>query len=182
MSYENDLNYPVYVSDQKCENCMDLLSISNESKSYYVYIKDFIRFMCNKTKSKNKNYFCKCCLPCFSCEKILIEHKKICLVVNCKQTVKLKSGSVRLKSYFQQLAVPFEIYADFECLLKGVQSSKKIIVHTLKNIKIIFLVVLLVKLFVLIIKSVKKMCFLGERMQFIDSLKQFMKSIIILKK
>ena len=48
--YKNDLTYPLCVSDQKFENCMDLLLILNENKSLYVYIKDFNRFMCNKTK------------------------------------------------------------------------------------------------------------------------------------
>ena len=47
------------------------------------------------------------------------------MIINGKQSVKLKSGSIRLKSYFKQLAVPIKIYADFECLLKGVQSSDK---------------------------------------------------------
>ena len=31
--------------------------ITNENKSHYVYIKDFNRFMCNKTKNKNKKHF-----------------------------------------------------------------------------------------------------------------------------
>ena len=66
--YKNDLTYHVYVSDQKFENCIDLLLISNENKSYYVYIKDFNRFMCNKTKNKNKKYFCRCGLQCFGSE------------------------------------------------------------------------------------------------------------------
>ena len=48
--YENKLTYPVYVSDQEFKNCMDFLLISNENKSHYVYIKDFNRFICNKTK------------------------------------------------------------------------------------------------------------------------------------
>ena len=43
--YENNLTYPLYVSDQKFENCMDLLLKSNENKSHSVYIKDFNRFM-----------------------------------------------------------------------------------------------------------------------------------------
>ena len=30
--YENNLTYPVYVSDQKFENCMDLLLITDEKK------------------------------------------------------------------------------------------------------------------------------------------------------
>ena len=70
--YENNLAYPLYLSHQKFHNSMDLLLISDENKPHYVYIKDFNRFMCNKTKDKNKKYFCKCCLQCLSSEKILI--------------------------------------------------------------------------------------------------------------
>ena len=51
--YKNGLTYPAYVSDQKFHNSMDLLLISNENGFHYVYIKDFNRFMCNKTKNKN---------------------------------------------------------------------------------------------------------------------------------
>ena len=40
-------------------------------------------------------------------------------------SVKLKSGSISFKNYFKQLPVPFKIYADFECILKEVKSSKK---------------------------------------------------------
>ena len=83
--YENNLTYPVYLSDQKFHNSMDLLLITNENKSRYVYIKDFNRFMCNKTKNKNKKYFWKCCLHCYSSETFLIEHKENCLIINGKQ-------------------------------------------------------------------------------------------------
>ena len=93
------MTYPVYVSDQKFENCMDLLLISNKNKSHYVYIKDLNRFMCNKTKNKNKKYFCKCCLQCFSSDNVLIKHKENCLIVTGKQRVKLKSGSIRFKIF-----------------------------------------------------------------------------------
>ena len=56
---------------------MDVLLTSNENMSYYVYIKDFNRFMYNKTKNENKKCFCRCCLQCFSSEKVLIYIKKI---------------------------------------------------------------------------------------------------------
>ena len=123
--YENGLTYPVYVSDQKFHNSMDLLLISNENKSHYVYIKDFIRFMCNKTKNKIKKHFCKCSLRCFGREKVLIEHKETCVIINGKQSVKLKSGSIIFERFIKQLLVPFKIYADFECILKGVKSRDK---------------------------------------------------------
>ena len=54
------MNYPVHISDQKCENSIDLLLILDEYKSHYVvYINDFDRFMFHKTKNKNKNTFAK---------------------------------------------------------------------------------------------------------------------------
>ena len=48
--YENKLTFPIYISDQKFENSMDLLFIIDENKSHYVCIKDFERFMFHKTK------------------------------------------------------------------------------------------------------------------------------------
>ena len=104
---------------------MNLLLITDENKSHYVYVKDFNRVMCNETKNKNKKYFCRYCLQCFSSEKRLIEHKGNCLIINGKQNVKLKSRSISFKNYFKQLPVPFKVYADFECILKGVKSSDK---------------------------------------------------------
>ena len=45
-----------------------------------------------KQKTKTKKYFYKYCLQCFSNERILVEHKEICLKINGQHTVKLKSG------------------------------------------------------------------------------------------
>ena len=66
--------FPIYISDQKFEDSMDLLLLI-DNKSYYVYIKDFDRFMFHKTKNKNKKWFCKSCLQCFSSKNVLITHK-----------------------------------------------------------------------------------------------------------
>ena len=41
--------------------------------------------------------------------------------MNGKETVKLRSGSIKFKNYFKQLAALLEIYANFEFLLKGVR-------------------------------------------------------------
>ena len=59
--YENKLTFPIYASDQKFENLIDLLLVTDENKSHYVYIKDYDRFMFHKTKNKSKKYFCKSC-------------------------------------------------------------------------------------------------------------------------
>ena len=49
--YENGLVFPVYISDQRFEDSMDFLLLINDDKSYYVYIKDFDRFLFHKTKN-----------------------------------------------------------------------------------------------------------------------------------
>ena len=64
--YENGLVFPIYISDQKFEDSMDLLLLIDDDKSHYVYIKDFNTFMFHKTKNKNKKWFCRSCLQCFS--------------------------------------------------------------------------------------------------------------------
>ena len=78
--------------------------------------------MFQKTKNKDKRYFCKCCLQCFSSRKILSEHKEICLSINGAQFVRLEKGTTKFKNYFKQIPVPFKIYADFESNLKSVES------------------------------------------------------------
>ena len=75
--YGNGLTYPVYLSDQKFEDFMNFLLMTDENKSHYVYIKDFNRFMCNKTKNENKKYFFKCCLQCFSSEKVVRTQREL---------------------------------------------------------------------------------------------------------
>ena len=100
---------------------MNLLLLIKDNKSHYVYIKDFNRFMFHKTKNKNKKWFCKSCLQCFSGEKVLIKHKEDCLNINGVQSVKVEEGIIKFENYFKQLPVPFKIYADFECNLKNVE-------------------------------------------------------------
>ena len=83
--YKDKIIYPVYLSDQSSDDVLNLLLISN----HYVYLKHFNRLMFNKNKCKNKKWFCKSCLCCFSSEKVLLEHKRYCLLINGGQSVKL---------------------------------------------------------------------------------------------
>ena len=51
------LVFPIYVSDKKYEDSMDLLLLIDDDKSHYAYIKDIDRSMFHKTKNKTKNGF-----------------------------------------------------------------------------------------------------------------------------
>ena len=132
-----------------------------------------------KTKNKNKKWFCKSCLQCFSSENVLIKHKENCLSINGKQSVKLEKGIIEFENYSKQIPVPFKIYADFECNLKSVKSYEG---SYTKNIKIPFLVVLITKLFVLMIGLLSQLLFIEEKMQLMNLLKEFLRSINTAKK
>ena len=66
---------------------------------------------------------------------MLAKHEEVCLIINGAQSV---------RKTFKQIPVPFKTYADFKGNLKKVV---KVLIQ--KNIKIVFLVVLLTNLFVL---------------------------------
>ena len=95
--YENKLTFPIYVSNQKFENSMDVLLVIYENKSHYVYLKDFNRVIFHKTKSKSKKYFCKSCLQGFSFKNVLTKLKEVCLRINGAQFVRLEKGKIELK-------------------------------------------------------------------------------------
>ena len=141
--YENVLVFSIYLPDPKLEDSVDLLLLIDDEKSNYVYIKDFERFMFHKTRNKNKKWFCKSCLQCFSNENVLTKHKEVSLIINGKQSLKLGKGIIEFENYFKEIPVPFKIYADFECNLKGAESYEG---SYTKNIKNSFLVVWLTKL------------------------------------
>ena len=50
--YENELIFPIYISDQNFEDSMNLLLFIDNDKLHYVYIKDFNRFMFHRAKNK----------------------------------------------------------------------------------------------------------------------------------
>ena len=136
--------------------------------------------MFHKTKNKNIKWFCKSCLQCFSRENVLIKHKEDCLSNNGVQLYKKKEeGIIEFKNYFKQIPVPFKIYTDFECNLRGVESYEG---SYTKKYKITFLVVLLIKLFVLMIGLLSQLLFLEVKMLLMNLLKQFLKSMSTAKK
>ena len=78
--------------------------------------------MFHTTKNKNKKYFCKSCLQCFSGKNLLTEHKEVSLSINGVHSVRLEKGTINFKNYFKQIPVPFKSYDDFQCSLKVVES------------------------------------------------------------
>ena len=118
--YENELVFPIFISEQRFEDSMDLLLLFEDHKSHYVHINNFNTFMFHKTRNKNKKEFCKSCLQCFSSKNILIKHKEDCLSINGKHR-DVEEGIIKFEDYSRQLPVPFKIYADFEWNLQDIE-------------------------------------------------------------
>ena len=73
--YEEKQPYPIYISNEKYEDHMELLLITKDENKHYVLIKDFNKFMYQQTKHKERKHFCMHCLQCFSSERVLNNHK-----------------------------------------------------------------------------------------------------------
>ena len=120
--YEEKQKFPIYISQEKFQDHMELLLINKDEKNHYVLIKNFNKFMFNQTKNNCKKYFCMYCLQCFSREDVLNEHIDNCLSINGKQAIKMpkKGQHVNFRNYHKQIPAPFVIYADFEAITEKV--------------------------------------------------------------
>ena len=125
--YEDKQPYPIYASKEKYEDHMELLLVTKDENKHYVLIKDFNKFMYNQTKHKERKHFCMYCLQCFSSERVLNNHKDICIQVNGEQAIKMPdkdNNILKFNNFHKQQPVPFVIYADFEAITEKIQGCQ----------------------------------------------------------
>ena len=126
--YEDKQPYPIYVSKEKYKDHMELLMITENENKHYVLIKDFNKFMYNQTKHEHRKHFCMCCLQCFSSERVLSNHKDICIQVNGTQAIKMPDKDnkiLKFNNFHKQQPVPFVIYADFEAITEKIHGCQQ---------------------------------------------------------
>ena len=90
--------FPLYVSKKPNEQALNVLLISNEEKSHYVFIKDFNRLMHSKTEHKEKKHFCMSCLQNCTTKEILNSPRERCLLINDTQALKYETGTIKFKT------------------------------------------------------------------------------------
>ena len=98
-----------------------------------------------KQRIKTKNTFAKVVYSIVVVKMCWQKHKEDCLSINGTQSVRLEKGTIEFNNYSP---VPFKMYVDFECNLKGAEIYEG---FYSKNIKVAFLLVLLTRLFLLMI-------------------------------
>ena len=103
-SYENKV-YPLYISKKSYDQTLNLLLITEKSKSQYVFIKDFNRLMFSRTKHKDKEHHCMSRLQNFTTEEILSNHKKQCLLINSCQAANYKLGTIKFTNNNKKMPI-----------------------------------------------------------------------------
>ena len=130
---ENEKIYPLQISkftkmkkeDERKHNIV-LLLIKDEDNSHYCLVKNLSALLTSQVnKRKIKFYFCLNCLNGYDTPEKLDYHKEYC---NEKESVKIIMPSegtyLKFENYRYSERAPFAIYADFESLLKPLDTCE----------------------------------------------------------
>src|SRR6218665_1378313 len=125
--YEKVL-FPMNVSKQHDDRVpvVDLLLISNGNAKHYCLIKNFNRLMPVKTENSHHSvHYCKRCLIGYRDIDSLKKHSVFCSQMEA-QRIELPDPRTILsfKNYNRSLRVPFTVYADFESIIKPIDTCQ----------------------------------------------------------
>ena len=123
--YEEGQTYPIRISKEKFDSCLNLLLITKGEVQHYCLIKDFNKFMHNQTNHDGRKHFCMYCLQCLSSKEHLEKHKVVCIEINGEQSIEMpgEGSTIEYQNYRKQLPAPFVIYADFEAITEKVSEK-----------------------------------------------------------
>ena len=115
-----------YAMKNKRKHNIVLLLIKDGDNSHYCYVKNESALLASQVNShKGKLYFCLNCLNAFDTPEKLDKHKEYC---GEEESVKINMPPpetyIKFKNYLYSERAPFVIYADFESLLKPLETCK----------------------------------------------------------
>ena len=120
--------YPLRISkkENKRKHNIVLLLIKDGDKSHYCLAKNLSALLSSQvSKHKSKLYFCLNCLNGFDTMEKLEKHKEYC---DEEESIKInmpKPGTyIKFLNFLHSEKAPFAIYADFESLLKPLDTCK----------------------------------------------------------
>ena len=110
--------YPLRISkhNHKRKSTVNLLSISDDTKQHYCWIKDISKLVSLQTsKDGHVIHVCFRCLNTFKTEKSLASHHEYCKSHKGSKIELPKDGTkIYFKNPNRSMQVPFIVYADFE--------------------------------------------------------------------
>ena len=125
--------YPLRISeftkkkkeDERKHNIV-LLLIKNRDNSHYCYVKNLSALLSSQVNNhKSKLYFCLNCLSGYDDPEKLEKHKEYC---SEEESIKINMPKpdtyIKFKNYLYSERAPFAIYADFESILKPLDTCE----------------------------------------------------------
>ena len=120
--------YPLRISKKEKERKHNivLLLIKDGDNSHYCYVKNLSALLSSQVNNhKSKLYFCLNCLNGFDTPEKLENHKEYC---GGEESVKINmpppNTFIKFKNFLYSERAPFAIYADFESLLKPLDTCE----------------------------------------------------------
>ena len=120
--------YPLRISkkEDKRKHNIVLLLIKDGDNSHYCLVKSLSALLSSQVnKRKSKLYFCLNCLNGFDTMEKLEKHKEYC---DEEESIKINMPPpdtfIKFKNYLYSERAPFAIYADFESILKPLETCK----------------------------------------------------------
>ena len=118
--------FPIYISAKNIPECINLLLISNGRQQHYCLIKNLDSLLYDLTKHKARCYYCCRCLRRFYEQRIFHDHLTYC-TEHSPQKIIMPSEKNKIMSFNHehfQHPVPFVIYADFEALVRPIDTCQ----------------------------------------------------------
>ena len=122
---EEDKVYPLKVSKYTgCKHDIVLLLIKDGENSHYCLVKNISALLSSQINNhEHKRYFCLNCFNSFKSSDSLDKHKEYCYNNECvKIMMPPQNTFLRFKNFRYSEKAPFVIYADFESLIKPMDS------------------------------------------------------------
>ena len=114
--------YPLYISTKQSAHESDLLL----HDGHYSCIKSLDRLLCDQINKEHGKLFCRRCLTHHYSQEALDQHKLGCMRNQPARTVLPadKDKLVKFKNVERMQRSPLTLYADFECILKAMETEK----------------------------------------------------------
>ena len=113
--------------NNKRENTVNLLLISDDTKQHYCWIKDISKLLSLQTsKHGHIRHVCFRCLNTFNSEKSLASHHDYCKSYEAIKIELPEEGSkISFKNHIRSMRVRFIVYADFEAFTPQLQHANQ---------------------------------------------------------
>ena len=107
---------------------INLMLTKQRENTHYSLVKRLSALLYDQNRHNESKHFCERCLHGYSRRELLERHKPECkgLLKSPTRTEMPKQGDNKMafKNYYKQMKAPYVVYADFECILRKINTCE----------------------------------------------------------